>query len=329
MARLKTIGLAGVAIVAAAGAALAFAGSRPATGPCLSPAASAPSGQATTYSPFRMTAPDGNCIQAYEWKPTNAPARGVVVIVHGIHDHARRYDPLARALTEAGMAVYAQDHRGHGASGGARQRVDSIAQLTGDVDVTMREAARRNPGAPLFVHGHSMGGLVAASYVIDQGSKPDRKLAGAIIASAALRLPASVTGGARAIVGTLSTFAPGLAVEAVDEALIVREADARQALANDPVLSRDKLPVRTVATILGGIVDIQPRMVEISIPILILHGTADRVTEPGGSSDLAARARGTDKVIRLYPGAFHDLLNEPEGPEVIREIVAFVSARLG
>lgn len=328
MARFRRIALIGLSIVIAGGAAAAMLGSRPSTGPCLDPAATAQRGPSTTFTPYRVSAADGNCLQAYEWKPANAPVRGAVVIVHGIHDHARRYDRLARALNEAGIAVYAQDHRGHSTSGGARQRVDSIAQLVGDVDLAVQEAARRNPGAPLFLHGHSMGGLVVARYAIDHAKRTDRQLAGAVISSAALKLPPTASAGSRAVVGALSTLAPGLGVEAVDEAKIVRDAGARGALANDPVVSREKLPSRTVATILGGIVDIQQRLEEIAIPVLILHGTADRVTEPDGSNELAKRARSTDKTLKLYPGALHDLLHEPEGPEVMREIIAFVSARL-
>ncbi len=322
----KKIGLAGLAVIVGGPAVAALVGMRPSTGACLEPAAVGQSGSGTVFTPYRVTAADGNCLQGYEWKPAGGAVRGAVVVVHGIHDHARRYDGLARALNEAGVVVYAQDHSGHSTSGGARQRVDSMAQLRGDVDLAVQEAGRRNPGVPVFMHGHSMGGLVAAGYAIEQGG---RKLAGVVVSSAALKLPASASGAARAIVGTIATLAPGLGLEAVDEGQVVRDAEARRRMAGDAVLSREKVPARTVAAILGGVVEIGPRMEAMMVPLLVLHGEADRVTEPEGSRALARRAGSADKAIRLYPGALHDLLHEPEGGEVVREIVGFVVARLG
>lgn len=134
-----------VAALAAAAALAAFTGARPSVGDCAGNAIAA--GAAT----WRVKAADGNCLQGYEWKPTGASVRAAVVLVHGIHDHPGRYATLAQALVAKGVAVYAQDLRGHGGSGGARQRVDSIAQLVGDAELALAEASKRNPGVPLFL----------------------------------------------------------------------------------------------------------------------------------------------------------------------------------
>ncbi len=328
MSKFGKIALAALALIVGSGVAAAWLGSRPSIGGCSAQVPAASEGGGSRFTPYRVTAADGNCLQAYEWKPISRPVRGAIVIVHGIHDHARRYEDLARALSERGVAVYAQDHRGHGPSGGARQRVDSVKQLTGDIDLALREAAKRHPGVPLFLHGHSMGGLVAATYVVRHAHRKEPRLSGVILSSAALKLPASVSATARRIVGTISTLAPELAIQVVDEAEIVRDATARQALANDPVISREKLPARTVATILRGITGIEKRMEEIAIPVLILHGTADKVTEPDGSREMARRARSPDKTLKLYEGAYHDLLHEPERTAVVVDIVAFIENKL-
>jgi acylglycerol lipase len=293
---LKAVGITAVAAALLAGLA-AFAGSRPSVGDC------GASRTVQGVDTYRVQAVDGNCLQGYAWKPAAAPARAVVVLVHGIHDHPGRYDGLARALNAQGIAVLAQDHRGHGASGGARQRVDSVGQLAGDVGLALAEAGRRHPGVPLILYGHSMGGLVAAHV--------------------------AAGGAARAIVGTLASLAPGLPLEAVDPAQIVREAAAREALARDPAIERGKVPARTIATILGGVVELQPRMPAIRVPLLILHGGADRVTDPAGSRLLAERAGSTEKKLVLVGPALHSLLHEPEGPAVQAEILAFVGARVG
>jgi acylglycerol lipase len=319
-------GIKGVIVVAAAltavAALAAFTGARPSVGDCQGSASAA---GATTY---RVKAADGNCLQGYEWKPAaGAPVRAAIVLVHGIHDHPGRYGALAQALVAKGVAVYAQDHRGHGASGGARQRVDSATQLVGDVELALAEATRRNPGVPLFVYGHSMGGLVAAHLVANDAAKP--RLAGAVLSSAALVLPPGVTSGTHSVVGTLSRLAPGLPLDAVDGAQVVRESAARAELARDPAIIREKVPARTVATILDGVVELQPLLATISAPLLVLHGGADRVTDPAGSRLLAQRAASEDKKLVVYESALHSLLHEPEGPAVLGEIVAFVDARAG
>lgn len=307
-----------LAAVVALGAAAATAAVRLGAGPVVGDCAGAlPTGAFTAY---RASASDGNCLQGYVWVP-QGKVRGVVVVVHGLHDHARRYASLAAALGDAGLAVIAQDHRGHGGSGGAPQRLDSVEQLLGDVQAAVAEAQRRFAGAPVVLYGHSMGGMVAAQYAARHG----QDLAGAVLSSAALALPPSASPGQVRIVGVLSALAPGLGVEALDEARVVREPAARSALVGDPLLNRAKLPARTVATLLDGVVDLQPRLPAIQVPLLVLHGEADTVTDPAGSAQAHARAASADKTLRLVPLALHDLLHEPEGPVVAAEVTAFAS----
>jgi acylglycerol lipase len=317
-----------VALAAVAAAALAAAvGNRPSVSECQGAASAATVANVPT---FQVRAADGNCLQGYAWVPAAVPVRATAVLVHGIHDHPGRYAELARALNEQGIAVYAQDHRGHGASGGARQRADSVEQLTGDVGLALGEARRRHPGQPQFLYGHSMGGLVAAHVAASMAASDTAKptLAGVVLSSAALTLPASASGGARVVVGTLSRLAPGLPLDAVDPAQVVREPAAREALSKDPAIQREKVPARTIATILDGVVQLEPRMASIQAPLLILHGGADKITDPAGSRTLAQRAASRDKKLVVYDAALHSLLQEPEGPAVQREIVAFVDARI-
>jgi lysophospholipase len=306
----------GVALAAVLAAVAVQRGRLPMTSDC---AGALPAGGFTAY---RASAADGNCLQGYRWAPA-APARGVVVVVHGLGDHARRYEALALELNAAGIAVLAQDHRGHAGSGGARQRLDSIEQLLGDVDVAVREARRHHPGLPVFLHGHSLGGLVVAQYVARRGDA----LAGAVISSAALTRPTTASDGQVRVVSTLSALVPNLGLEALDPARVVRDPSARVALGQDPQIARDKLPARTVATLLTGIDDLQARLPAVKRPVLILHGQADTITDPAGSRLLLERAGSTDKVLKQYGPALHDLLHEPEAAAVRREIVAFVTTR--
>lgn len=310
--------LVGVCATLAAVAAVAVQrGHAPVTGAC--PGAM-PTGSFTAY---RISAADGNCLQGYHWAPPSAP-RAVLVVVHGLGDHARRYERLAQELNAAGVAVVAQDHRGHAGSGGARQRLDSIDQLLADVDLALREATRRHPGVPVFLHGHSLGGLVVAQYAARQG----QGLAGVVVSSAALKRPAAASDTQVRVVSALSAVAPNLGLEALDPAKVVREPAARTAVGDDPQIARDKLPARTVATLLGGVDDLQARLPAVTRPLLILHGQADTITDPAGSQRLLERSGSADKALKQYEQALHDLLHEPEAAAVRREIVAFVTARV-
>lgn len=301
------------------GAALAVQTGRSSViGDCVGPP---PSG---SFQAFQLRAVDGNCLQAYAWLPQGRPITGVVVMVHGLHDHARRYALLAEALNQAGLAAYALDLRGHAASGGARQRLDSMDQVTGDMALLVGHVRQQHPALPWFVYGHSMGGLVVASFT---ATRPE-SLAGAVISSAALKLPPSASAATLKVVAALSALAPGLPLEAVDEAQVVLDPEARAAMAADPLLSREKLPARTAATLLDGVQRLQARMAQIDVPLLILHGRADTVTEVEGSVELSRRAASADKTLKLYPDVRHDLLHERIGAEVRSDIVAFVSARL-
>jgi len=291
------------------------AGARPAVGACIDPL---PAGGFTAY---RVKAVDGNCLQGYAWAPPEATPRAVLVVVHGLGDHARRYGSLAQALTAQGVAVLAQDHRGHAGSGGARQRIDSVEQAAGDVGLAFQEVARRWPGVPVYLHGHSFGGLVVA-HLATTTAQP---LAGVVVSSAALQRPASVSDGQLSVVRTLSALAPALGLEPLDPAKVVREPAAQAALAADPLINPEKLPARTVAALLTGVDAIQPKLAQVRQPLLVLHGGADLVTPPAGSRTLHERAASAEKTLRLYDAARHDLLHEPEAAAVTEEIAVFVT----
>lgn len=306
------------AAVAVAAVAAVQTGARPAVGGCIDPL---PAG---AFQAYRTSAADGNCLQGYAWAPAEGAPRAVLVVVHGLGDHARRYGALALALNAQGVAVLAQDHRGHAGSGGARQRIDAVEQAAADVERALREAARRWPGAALVLHGHSFGGLV----VTHLAATTAQPLAGVVVSSAALQRPAGVSDGQLAVVRTLSALVPSLGLDPLDPAKVVREPAAQAALAADPLIAREKLPARTIAALLTGVDAIQPKLATVRQPLLVLHGGADTVTPPAGSRALHERAASAEKTLRVYDAARHDLLHEPEAGAVIQEIVAFVTRRL-
>ncbi|RKI22396.1 alpha/beta fold hydrolase, partial [Corallococcus sp. AB004] len=139
---------------------------------------------------FERTASDGMCLSSVRWEPAHPPVRGVVVLIHGLRDYSDRYGRLAEALQAQGFAVVAQDHRGHGHSGGDRQSMESMQQLVDDVDGVIQDARTRHPGVPVVVFGHSMGGLIATHYVLQHAPG----VSGLILSGAGIVLPPGVSG---------------------------------------------------------------------------------------------------------------------------------------
>jgi acylglycerol lipase len=282
-----------------------------------------PAPLSATAQTYQVQSADGLCLQGYEWAPQDDP-RGAVVVVHGLRDHASRYEDLVQALTAEGLLVVAQDHRGHGLSGGKRQRFDSISELQADVALAVERAKARAPGVPLFLFGHSAGGLVSTTYALDHGAE----LAGLVLSGPALQLPDEVKPTEIRAVKLLGKLTPGLHLQELDETLFVREPAAKAELAADPWIDHFRLPAASARAAVLGIEDVQGRMEALTPPVLALHGRADVVTNPKGSEALIARAGSEDKTLSLRDGMFHDLWHEPEAPQLVAEVAEWVSGRL-
>ena len=284
----------------------------------LATAPSASTGAATQ----QHQAKDGVCLQGFRWQPAAEP-KGVVVVVHGLRDHAERYGELSGALVAANFAVHAGDMRGHGVSGGARQRFDSIDQLVQDVDQVVQGARVAHPGKPLFLYGHSLGGLVVSHYTLrHQGD-----LAGVVLSGAALRLQPDVTGGKIAAVRFFGVVFPWWKLQELDDSKFVSTDGARELFRSDPRITHENLPVRSARAAINAIQELEPRFEEFSTPLLILHGGEDKTTSIDGSRELARRARSADKTLRIWEGQAHDLLHEPAAPQIIAEVVSWLEKR--
>lgn len=272
--------------------------------------------------PSTLTAPDRTCLQEVRWTPDGEP-KGVVVVVHGIRDHAMRYDGLAAALVGDGFVVASHDMRGHGASGGRRQRFDSIDQLVDDVDLVVDEVRADHPSLPVFVYGHSLGGLVGTRYALQH----EDELAGLVLSAAALKLPVEVTGGQIFAARLFGAILPNLPAQPIDDTKFVSTPAANAVFMNDPLVAHDKLPARSARATLNGIRDIEGRYAEVGLPILVMHGSHDEVTDIAGSRGLVAEARSADKTLQIWDDQWHDLLHEPGADEVIARVVAWLDER--
>jgi len=268
--------------------------------------------QTTTFEGVR-----GLTLFEQSWHPDGRP-RGVVALVHGLKDHSDRYAGFAVRLAQRGYAVYALDLRGHGHSAGERVYIDSFDDYLGDLDVFLNRVRWREPHRPLFLFGHSMGGAIVTLYTIEE-SREDPPLAGLLLSGAALE--ADVSG--VKVLGTkaVADLSPHAGVCQLDLDDFSRDPKVVADGKADPLVYQEGAPARTAKELLAAIDTIGTRMEDVRVPVLIMHGGADRVTPPDGSRDLDRRAASTDKTLKIYDGLYHDLLHEPEHAQVENDIL--------
>ena len=264
---------------------------------------------------------DGLKIVFHSLQPVGAP-RAVVVINHGVNSHGGQYRWPAEQLAAAGFAVHAIDMRGRGLSEGKRYSIDDVAEYTGDLHQLIGIAKERNPGLPLFLLGHSAGGVVSCTYALDRQDE----LAGLICESFAYRVPAP--GPVLAIIKLLGRVLPGLPVLKLKNEDFSRDPKAVAALNSDPLIRGEIQPARTVAALLRATDRMTREFRRITLPVFIMHGTADKATMPVGSQFFHDNAGSGDKRLKLYEGHFHDLLNDIGKAQVMADIVAWIGSRL-
>ena len=254
------------------------------------------------------------------WTP--ADPRAVVVIAHGAGEHSGRYEHVARRLVDAGYAVYALDHRGHGRSAGRRALVDRMDRVIADVRTLAGRAASENPGRPLFLLGHSMGGTISIAFA----ARHQDELAGLALSGPVAVLEAA-SPALRVVASVLSTLTPNLGVFGVDPSLVSRDPEVVRAYREDPLVFHGKLPARTVAELAAAVGRFPAEVPQIRLPLLVMHGTKDALAPVAGATMVHERAASTDKTLRLYEGLYHEILNEPERQTVLGDLLSWLDDR--
>ena len=255
------------------------------------------------------------------WQPAAAP-RAVVIICHGVNSHGGQYLWPAGELVKKGHAVFALDLRGRGKSDGERFYVDDVADYVADVAGVVKIAKARHPGLPVFLLGHSAGGVVSATYTLDNQAE----LAGFICESFAFQVPAP--GFALAAITGLSHIAPRLPVLKLKNEDFTRDPAALAVLNADPLIAHEVQPAATVAALVRADERLREEFPKITLPVLIMHGTADKATVCEGSQFFYDTAGSADKTLKLYKDHFHDLLADTGKEGVMADITAWIDLHL-
>jgi acylglycerol lipase len=264
-----------------------------------------------------------NDIYWQRWLPDGGAPRATIVLAHGASEHSGRYAWVAEQLGARGYALYALDHRGHGRSFGARAVVDSLEHALADIGVVVERAAREHPTvAPPFLLGHSMGGCLALAYA----TRHEKTLRGLLL-SAPVAVLETASPVQRVAGHVLSAIAPRLGVFEIDSSTVSRDPEVVRDYDADPLNHHGKLPARTVHVLAGEVARFTSSVPQLTLPLLVLVGTADKLVPPAGSRLVHDLAASEDKTIKLYDGLYHEILNEPEREQVVADLTGWLDAR--
>jgi acylglycerol lipase len=254
------------------------------------------------------------------WRPAGTP-RAVVAICHGFNSHSGYYFWVAEQLVASGYAVYALDLRGRGKSDGERYFVEKFDHYLDDLDRLIKVARAREPGLKVFLMGHSAGGVISSVYTLEH----QKELAGLICESFAFQVPAPDF--ALAVLKGLSHLAPHAHVLKLDTKGFSRDPKVIETMLNDPLLANEVQPTLTVAEMVRADERLKREFSLFTLPVLIIHGTADKVTVPAGSQLFYDKASSKDKTLKLYEGYVHDPLADVGKEKVMADITSWITTR--
>ena len=277
----------------------------------------------TNYQPLTATfnASDGHKIFYRNWKSSASP-KAVVVIVHGFNSHSGYYQWTAGQLTDSNYEVYAIDLRGRGKSDGERFYISDYNDIIEDIDLLVSIAKNAHPDLPLFVLGHSAGGVLSCMYMLEHQDRVN----GFICESFAYQIPAPDF--ALAVLKGISHLAPHAHVLKLKNEDFSRDAATVDFMNNDPLIAHEVQPTKTVQQMVLVDERLKKEFPQITVPVFIIHGTADKATKPEGSKFFYDHAGSEDKTLKIYEGYYHDLLNDLDRKVVIRDIIEWLDKRI-
>jgi acylglycerol lipase len=267
---------------------------------------------------------DGARIYYQHWRPEGEP-KAVLLVVHGLPEHSGRYLNIVNHFVPRGYGVYGIDHLGHGRSDGTRVHVDRFSDLIEPVEIYFDMIRSWHPGRPVFMIGHSMGGLITSVFLLDHQDE----CSGAILSAPAVKVSESISRFAIFTGKLLSKLTPKAGLLALDATAISKDPMVVKAYLDDPLVHTGRVTARLASEILGAMQRVSTEAATLRLPMLLIQGSRDRLVDPGGAQMLYAQAASIDKTIKVYDGLFHEVFNEPERAVVLRDVEAWLDAHLG
>jgi acylglycerol lipase len=257
------------------------------------------------------------------WLPKGDP-KAVLLVVHGLAEHSGRYMNVVDYFVPKRYAVYGIDHVGHGKSEGTRVFVQSFDDYLEPLGTFLEMVKESHPGKPVFLMGHSMGGLIAPLYVLKH--KPD--LPGMIISAPLTQIPKHVSSMVIVMSKLLSSIVPKLGVEDIDSSTICSDPAVIRAYEEDPLVYRGKTTARLAAELLKEVQHIQKEASKIVMPVLVMQGSEDKLVNPDDGKLFYESVSSSDKTLKIYQGFAHEIFNEPEHDRVFADVEAWLEAHI-
>ena len=269
-----------------------------------------------------FTGGDGLALYYQAWLPSS-PARATLINLHGLGDHSGLYPSIAAHFPARGFAVYAYDMRGNGRSPGQRAYLESWDDYRGDLHAFVAKVREWEPGLPVFVLGHSLGALVVLDYALHFPTG----LSGVIAAAP----PLGKVGVPRLLMAlgrVMSRIWPRFSLEvAMDLSGLARDPSVIQTVLADPLFHR-RGTARLSTEVTAAIARVQARAGDLAVPLLIVHGSADRMVPPDGSREFFQKVRYPVREFREYPGAYHGLFADWDQGQVLADVEHWLNLRL-
>ncbi|HEX8992163.1 MAG TPA: alpha/beta hydrolase [Anaerolineales bacterium] len=257
------------------------------------------------------------------WEPDGAP-KAAVALVHGLGEHVGRFAHVGAAFSDAGYAFMGFDLRGHGRSDGPRGHTPSFEAYMQDIDLLLEHVRSRYPGLPIFLYGHSLGGILVLNYGLRR--KPDLK---AVIATSSGLHTALEKQTAKLILAkVLGSLAPTVLLpNGLDTSLLSHDPNVERLYVSDPLV-HDRVSLGFGKVMPGAIRWALQHASEFPLPLLLVHGTGDQIAYPSSSQEFAAALGGKAKLV-LWDNLYHETHNEPEKAEVLKTTIQWMDEQLG
>ena len=265
---------------------------------------------------------DGASIFVRYTAPDNP--RGVILFIHGYGDHSGRYTHVLKHLSDSGFATVAPDHRGHGKTAALMGYVERLDAIVDDLFLLRELAAQRFPEVPVFLMGHSMGGLLAILHM----QRYQVGIAGAILMAPAVLVPKDIPGIMVALSGFFSFLSPRLPVQPFfDVSKATRLPEMQEELGADPLVYKGRIRARTGYEMLWGMRRALAGLHRITVPILVLHGGDDMRVAPEATDLVFEGVSSPDKEKHVFPEAYHELMHDPDTDHVLAVVRQWLERR--
>lgn len=267
--------------------------------------------------------PRGLDIYYQGWLP-EGEVKAVLFIVHGLGEYCGRYTNVVNRFVPLGYAVYGLDHIGHGKSGGDREMVKRFEDFAEPLKTYYKLVTAWQPGKPVFIYGHSLGGLITSFHLLDEQAS----FKGAIISAAGVKVPENISGMTVFMGKVLSVLAPKTGILGLDTNYLSHDKAVVDTYNADPLVFHGKTPARLAAEMLRAMMRVSAEAARITLPVFILHGSGDKIVDPAASIMLNEKVSSKDKSFKIYEGDYHEVHNELDREVMFKDLETWLAAHV-